>query len=154
MCTVSIAQTGEVRASELTRRKHLKTLCRFDIAGHIIRFNVERSWTGPLEGALKRTAPKSSRRAVQDRRAPSCRSIGQNSPRWAHPSRSRRASLSNCFEGESEDRAPWCGATTLEGVPDEDALSSQFSRHVGVPTTPLFYREARSRMDLSSSLAT
>jgi hypothetical protein len=135
-------------------RKRLETLCRSKPTGHLIRFDVERSWTGLFEGALKRTAPKSPRRAVQDCRAPSCRSTGQNSPRWAHPSRSRRASLSNCFEGEPMARVPRRGAPTLEGVPDEDALSSKSSSRVGVATTPLVRKEARSRMAFSAPLAT
>ena len=146
---------GEVRASELARRKRLKTLCRLQITGDICRFDVEQSWTGLFEGASKRIAPKSFRRAVQDRRASFSSNIRQNSPRWAHPSRTRRASLSNsCLQGEPIALAPRHGAATLEGVPDEDALSSQFSCRVGIATTPLVRTEARSRMAFPPSLAT
>jgi hypothetical protein len=47
-----------------------------------------------------------------------------------------------------------CGATTLEGVPDEDALSSQSYRRAFVPTAPIFCKEAQSRLVFSSALAT
>lgn len=137
---------GEVRASELARQKPLNTLCRSKTTGDRCRFDVERSWTGLLEGASERAAPKSLRRAVQDRRVPSYRQTGQHSPRWATPSPRRRAWLSYCCEGGLAEWAPRRGATTLEGVPDEDA-SSLSSHCVGVATTSLV---ARSRMDLSA----
>lgn len=135
---------GEVRASELARQKPLNTLCRSKTTGDSCRFDVERSWTGLLEGASERTAPKSLRRAVQDRRVTSCRQTGQHSSRWANPVAPRRAWLSYCCEGGLAEWAPRRGATTLEGVPDEDASSLSICR-VGVPTTPLV---ARSRMDV------
>lgn len=149
-----IGTAGEVRASELARRKPLNTLCRSKTTGNTCWFNVERSWTGLLEGALKRAAPKSLRRAVQDRRVPSYRQTGQHSPRWANPSPRRRAWLFDCGEGGLNEATPRRGATTLEGVPDEDALSSKSSRRVGVATTPLVCKEARSRMALFNALAT
>jgi hypothetical protein len=147
-------ETAQVRASELEGQIPLNTLCRSKKTGDITRSDVERSWTGPLEGASVRIAPSPFRRAVQDRRVPSRRKTGQHSPRWAHPSPRRRAWLFDCAEGELPAGAPRRGATTLEGVPDEDALSSKSSSRVGVPTTPLVRKEARSRMAFSSSLAT
>jgi hypothetical protein len=137
---------GEVRASELARQMPLNTLCRSKTTGDKCRFDVERSWTGLLEGASERTAPKSLRRAVQDRRVPSCRQTGQHSSRWATPSPRRRAWLSDCCEGGLAEWAPQRGATTLEGVPDEDASSLSSSRFE-VATTPLV---TGSRMDLSA----
>ncbi len=131
----------------------LITLCQSKTTGDMRRSDVERSWTGRLEGTSGRIAPSPIRRAVQDRRVPSSRPTEQHSSRRTHPSSGRRAWLFHCSEGGLHE-APWRGVTTLEGVPDEDALSSKSRSRVGVPATPLVRKEARSRMALSSALAT